>query len=168
MRIDERTTYAEYLAAEPYIKESDRMRVGALACKKFGEYYALDFDTFFGLLSGDWSLLGDLHQNTALQVVWAKEFEAFVTEFAEKIKRLTIAPTEKQERARIGTYNFDYKTSVLVFLRNYFGLHSFAEAGRLTVGEYLTARQDEYNRAVMQRNYERMQREEIERNRRRK
>ena len=161
MQISEDTLYAEYAAVLPYISEQDRLRLFEAAQRKYGNYYALDFDTFFGILNGDYSIIGDRTKGTAFQVLWLQGFSQFVETLAKTIEKLTIKPTARQARAQEGTYAFDFRSNVLLFLRSYFGLHSFKEAGRLTIGEYLTARQDSYNTQIMQRNYERIQREEL-------
>ena len=46
-------------------------------------------------------------------------------------------------------------------MRAYFGLHSFYEAGKRTMGEYLTARKDEYNKGMVQYNFEQAQKEKF-------
>lgn len=161
MKIDEDTLYAEYASYVPYISKQDQQRVAQAAQQKYGNYYALDFDTFFGILGGDYSVIGDRTKGTAFQVLWMQGFAQFVETLSKTLEKLTIKPTTRQARAQEGTYAFDFKSNVLLFLRSYFGLHSFKEAGRLTIGEYLTARQDTYNSQLIQRNYERIQREEL-------
>lgn len=161
MRISEDTLYEEYAAVLPYISEQDKKRVAEAAQQKYGNYYALNFDTFFGLLGGDYSIIGNNPKGTAFQVLWMQGFAQFVETLSKTLEKLTIKPSAKQMRAQEGTYAFDFKSNVLLFLRSYFGLHSFKEAGRLTIGEYLTARQDAYNTQLIQRNYERIQREEL-------
>ena len=52
---------------------------------------------------------------------------------------------------------------MLVFVREYFGLPSFFEAGKRTIGEYLTARKDKYNEQRIRKNIEDKQRAQLKR-----
>ena len=47
--------------------------------------------------------------------------------------------------------------AILVFVRDYFGLHSFKDAERITMGEILIAKRATYNREKFQRKLAKIQ-----------
>ena len=81
----------------------------------------------------------------------------FLQEFARACEELTLPATEEQRSATQGTKAMTPLESMLVFTRDYFGLPSFFEAGKRTIGEYLTAKKASYNEALIQRNYQNIQ-----------
>lgn len=156
------TKYKDFAEVEQYISDDEKAKLKAAAEKQFRNCYALTIDEFFGVTSGDYSLLGDTTDPTVLQVYWLRRFAEFCEEFTKACERLQLEPTPEQVQAQAGCVDMSPQESMLVFMRDYFGLPSFYAAGERTIGEYLTARKDKYNAAKVQRNYENMQRRKLQ------
>lgn len=152
MQITEHTLYADFRAFEAALTSESVREIKAAAERKYGSPYELTIDEFFGVMSGDFSLLGDATKPTVLQEYWAKRFVEFCDEFAKTCERLTIKDAD-DERMSAGCVPMTAQERMLTFTREYFGLPSFFEAGKRTIGEYLTARKDRYNAARMQKNF---------------
>ena len=58
MEITSKTRYADFAAIEPYITQKTADAIRAAACQQYKPYAALTIDEVWGLLSGDFSLLG--------------------------------------------------------------------------------------------------------------
>lgn len=161
MIINERTKYKDFEQAEKYATQDSLQQIKGAAEKHFKNCYELTIDEFFGVLGGDYSLLGNLKNPTILQVYWLKRFKDFVDEFSKACERLTIQPTPDEQQCKNGCVKVTPQEAMLIFTREYFGLPSFYEAGKRTIGEYLTARKDRYNEARQHRNYEELQKRKL-------
>lgn len=166
MIVTENTKYRDFAPVVPFIEEEQEKQLMDAAERLYGFCNMLTIDQFFGLMDGDYQLLGDMDDPSVLQAYWLQRFERFCANFSARCEELTMPPTAEQQKASAGTKPLDYKASVLVFIRDYFGLHSFVDCGHITLGEYLTARQDKFNAQVVQRNYNRMQEQKFKKNRR--
>ena len=162
MVITEKTPYSDIIEVEELFADTTIKELKQAAEKKYGDCYNLTIDEFFGLIEGNYSLLGDITEPTALQVYWLKRFEEFCTEFANSCERMTLQPTDDQTQLQTGCLKLSGKEGMLIFTREYFGLPSFMAAGKRTLGEYLVARKDKYNEAVQKRNFDAWQRRKIE------
>lgn len=155
MIVTEKTKYAEFVPLLPFIDDDQKQKLYKAAEAHFKPYNTLTFDEFFGILEGDYQLLGDLKEPTVLQAFWLENFEHFVQSFTTACEQMTLPPTPESTRYSAGCKPFEPKAAMLVFVREYFGLHSFTDCGKITLGEYITARQDKYNEQIMQRNQSR-------------
>ena len=153
MKIDGNTKYKDFQPLEAVITEESKKEIMRAAEEHYKSCYALTIDEFFGIIAGDYSLLGDMKEPSVLQVYWKKRFAEFSDEFAAACERLSMRDPESEKYAK-GCIKLDPQESMLVFLREYFGLPSFFEAGKRTIGEYLTARKDKYNAYVIRHNQE--------------
>lgn len=151
MRITSETKYVEIVAVEKYFDKKTVEMLKREAEKKYGEMYDLEFATFWNCANGDFSHLGDLENLTALQAYWMKRFEEFSDEIAKGLKQLQIKATEDEERASEGLLKVSWGESMLVFLQKYFGLKSFREAEKITIGELLIAKRAQYNEELFAR-----------------
>lgn len=146
MQITDRTIYREFEAVERFVSDNSAKLLTEKAEDKFGRMYDLEFRQFWACSTGDFSgVLGDMSEPTVLQVYWAKRFGKFVEEFTDVLKRLTIAQTPEEKQASNGLLHVNWDEAILVFVREYFGLHSFREAERITMGEILIAKRAAYN-----------------------
>lgn len=161
MIVTPETLYTEFQPVEDCVDEASKTDLMKAAERAYKACNELTLDEFWGVMNGDYSLLGNLDEPKVLQVYWLKRFAQFVDEFGNECKRTQLEPTPEQRQASQGTLEMLPVESMLVFVRQYFGLHSFADCGRITIGEYLTARKDHYNDALIQRNYEKIQREKL-------
>lgn len=129
----------------------------AAAEQVFGSMYDLTFAEFWACSNGDFSILGDISNPTVFQVYWQKRFEQFVKEFAEALKRLTIAQTPEEAQASQGLVKVTWDEGILTFLQQWFGLHNYKEAEQITIGEILIAKRAAYNREKFQRQMSKIQ-----------
>lgn len=145
MRITERTLYSTIQPIEKYFADSMQSEIMRAAEGKFGGMYDLEFATFWACAGGDFSHLGDMRNPTVLQVYWIKSFGEFVEEFAEQLKKLTIPQTSEEMQAGQGLLQVTCGESILVFLQQWFGLKSYKDAEKITIGELLIAKRAQYN-----------------------
>lgn len=151
MRITENTKYIEILAVEKYFSKKTVEELKSAAEKQFGSMYDLEFATFYNCANGDFSHLGGLDNPTALQVYWIKRFGDFSEEFAKTLSTLQVQSSEDEKRASEGLLKVTWGESMLVFMQRYFGLKSFREAEKITIGELLIAKRATYNDELFQR-----------------
>jgi hypothetical protein len=153
MLITKATKYKDFQGIEKYVSEKSIQALYAGAEKQFGGMYDLEFGSFWECSNGNFEgVLGDMQEPTVLQVYWMKRFEKFVEEFAEQLKGLTITPNADEQRASAGMLKVGWAEAMLIFLKDYFGLHNFKDAERITIGEILIAKRAAYNRDTFQRN----------------
>ena len=153
MRVTNNTPYATFQPYEGIITPESARELKAAAEAQYRNCYTLTIDEFFGIMSGDYSLLGDMKEPSVLQVYWLKRFADFCEEFTQACASLSIKDPA-HEHLRDGCVKMQPQEAMLIFTREYFGLPSFYEAGKRTLGEYLTARKDRFNDAVFRRNNE--------------
>ena len=72
-------------------------------------------------------------------------------EFTKALKGLTLAPTADEKKASDGLLEVTWGEGVLVFLQQWFGLKSYKEAEKITVGELLIAKRAQYNQDLFRR-----------------
>lgn len=158
MIITSETKYADFAEYEEFVDEASKAEIKQQAERYFKPCHTLTLDEFWGIMRGDYSLIGDATEPTVLQIYWCKRFSDFCEEFAKECERMHIQPTPEETAAQNGTIPMEAQEAMLVFTREYFGLPSFFAAGERTIGEYLTARKDRYNQDRARRNYEAAQR----------
>jgi len=151
MRITERTLYATIKPVEKYFRENMEAEIMRAAEGKFGGMYDLEFATFWACAGGDFSNLGDMRNPTVLQVYWVKRFNKFVEEITQALKGLTLNPTAEESKAGQGLLQVTWGESILIFLQQFFGLKSYKEAEKITIGELLIAKRAQYNKDLFQR-----------------
>ena len=151
MRITERTLYATIEPLEKYFRAEMVKDLERCAEAKYGAMYDLEFATFWACAGGDFSHLGDMKNPTVLQVYWVKRFKDFVEEFTKALKNLTLQPTADERKASDGLLEVTWGEGVLVFLQQWFGLKSYKEAEKITVGELLIAKRAQYNQDLFRR-----------------
>ena len=158
MRITTDTKYSEFKRIEKYASDLSLAEIKAAAQRVFVAYNELTIDGFWGCLNGDFSLLGDMTEPTVLQIYWLLGFEQFCKDVSALLERLKL-PTDPNKVAMYdkGCVEMTPQESMLVFVREYFALPSFYAAGRRTIGEYLTARKDTFNRDMQKYNFNKHQ-----------
>lgn len=166
MKITSKTLYEDFAPFEDLLTEDSYKELMHAVEGAFTPYGELTLSEFWQMIEGDLSRLGDLKHPTAFQMLYVKGFAKYVDDFMNVCKRLKLAPTTEQQQAAIGTIETNPKEGMLIFVREYFGLHSFVADGDITLNEYLIARKDAYNQALIKRNYERLQIQRINNNKR--
>ena len=69
-------------------------------------------------------------------------FVEFVELFFKTLKSIKIPETKSERKAAVHAMKVTTAESLLCFVREYFGLHSFAEAEHITLSEVVIARRD--------------------------
>ena len=163
MRIDKNTKYREFEPIEKYVPDSQKKAITNAAESVYGCMYDLEFGEFWNVANGDLSRLGSLNDPTVFQTYWLKRFEDFTKEFAETLNKLSIKQTTDEKRAAEGCLKISWGESVLVFLQKFFGLKSFKEAEKITLGELLIAKRAQYNDDLFARRISQIQMQKLNR-----
>lgn len=161
MKVTETTKYREFLQFEGYVIPESVQALKQAAERKFKPCHLLTIAEFWGVSAGNYELLGDMTDPTVLQVYWMLRFKEFCEAFTKTLEKLQPPQTPEQAQAASGTVEIPPQQSMLIFVRDYFGLRSFAEAEQCTLNEYILAKKDKYNQAVMQHNYLNLQKQKI-------
>lgn len=149
MKLDLSGLYAKRI--DDYLKADAREQIKSAALERYGSYHELTIGRFSECLDGDFSrAVGEYHtgriDGTWLQVYWMRGFIDFAKEYTETLKKLSPAMDADEERAASGLLDTTLIESILVFARNYFGMHSFSETeNKITLGEILIAKKAVYN-----------------------
>ena len=161
MKIDRHTTTEELAPVLPIIPEDDMKRVREAAVRdKYGEagFYAMTLGDFTTVIAGDVRPLLQSGGRTVFDSCRVEAFKAFVDELAATLKRLTPPPTAESVILNAGTIPSEFAESMYLFCRSYFGLPSFEVADTIKVSEFLMAKKDDYNHAIVDRNVSAMMR----------
>lgn len=154
MRVTSETKYADFQPVERFVTDEQAAKIAQAAEQYYCTPYDLTFAEFHACSRGDFSnVLGHTEEPTVLQVYWCKAFAKFCKDFAEQLQKLQLPPTPEQERAQSGLLQVDFHEGCLLFIRQYFGLQSFREAEKITIGELYIAKRDAYNTEKFRRNY---------------
>ena len=151
MRITDRTLYATIEPLEKYFRKEMTAELKQAAEVKYGAMYDLEFATFWACAGGDFSHMGDMRNPTVLQVYWVKRFGEFVEEYTKALKGLALQPTADEKKAADGLLQTTWGEGILVFLQQWFGLKSYKEAEKITMGELLIAKRAQYNQDLFRR-----------------
>ena len=155
MKIDKYTLYRDFAAVEPYIEASklEELRRAAVA-DKFGKvgFYALTLGGLLDGMRGDFDALTDCGGDTVFDLYRVAEFSVWLNEFIAVVNGLTLKPTAKQIAQSSGCKSLTFEESVYYFVRSYFNLPNFDAVRELTVGDYIMAKKDDFNKAVVDRN----------------
>lgn len=160
MTITSKTLYADFEQYESVLTEESVQELKQAAQEFFKPCHLLTIDEFWGLLHKDFQLLGDVTNPTVLQVYWCKAWGSFLEQFTKTCEKLSLKDPES-DAIQSGCVQMQPQENMLIFVREYFGLKSFTEAGHVTIGEYVLARKDHYNQNKMRKNYEALQLKKI-------
>lgn len=157
MRINVKSAYVADV--DELLKDEARAAIEAEAIKEYGSFTALTLGKWIECTSGDYScVLGDIH-GTFLQVYWLKLFERETKVFVEALTKLSPKMDASEQRAASGLLKTTLAESLLVFVRNYFGLPSFKAAEDITLGEILIAKKASYNDTIFRKALSKIQTE---------
>lgn len=145
------TKYAEFKDFEKFLDDESIANLKRAAEVEFVPMYEMTFVQFLQACEDTTTIIGKKDNPTVLQVYWEKRFEEFKKEFEEKIKSTNVPPTKEAALAAKDLPAQTFAEGILVFGRQYFGLHNFREAEQLTLGDIIIARKDAYNTAIFQR-----------------
>lgn len=155
MKIDRHTLNEELAPLLSIVTEEDMGRVRKAAVRdKYGDagFYGMTVGDFTTVLSGDVRPLLQSGGRTVFDTCRVEAFREWVDELSDTLKRLTPPPTAESVKLNAGTIPSEFVESVYLFCRSYFNLGSFEQADRLKVSEFVLAKKDDYNHAVVDRN----------------
>lgn len=155
MKIDRHTLNEELAPLLSIVTEEDMGRVRKAAVRdKYGDagFYGMTVGDFTTVLSGDVRPLLQSGGRTVFDTCRVEAFKEWVDELSDTLKRLTPPPTAESVKLNAGTIPSEFVESVYLFCRSYFSLGSFEQADRLKVSEFVLAKKDDYNHAVVDRN----------------
>ena len=148
MRIDNNTKLKDMSMFINFIDNADEIKAAAL--KVYGDYSELTISEFIELSE----LRMEYEDITLYRYYWLLGFKDFVDSFLKAVDNMTVPQSVDERNAAAKCLPVTLAESMLIFTREYFGLHSFEDAGKITLGEYLMARKDAYNTQVFQRSYD--------------
>lgn len=155
MKIDKYTLYRDFAAVEPYVEapKLEELRRAAVA-DKFGMegFYSLTLGGLLDGMRGDFDALIDCAGDTVFDHYRVAAFCEWLKEFISVVNGLTLKPTAKQIAQSSGCKSLTFEESVYYFVRSYFNLPNFDSVRELTVGDYIMAKKDDFNKAVIDRN----------------
>ena len=155
MKIDKYTLYRDFVAVEPYVEASklEELRRAAVD-DKFGTegFYGLTLGGLLDGMRGDFDALMDCGGDTVFDQYRVAAFCEWLKEFVALVDSLTLKPTPKQMMQTSGCKSLTFEESVYYFVRSYFGLPNFNAVRDLTVGDYIMAKKDDFNKEVVDRN----------------
>lgn len=125
--------------------EESKQELIAASQSVYGDYWALPIEDFVAVSQGDVSRLGDMGDPTVLQVYWLKGLREFVKVFEKTLQRMNVPKDAQETAAESATIRVSMAEGMLVFVREYFGLHSFEDAGKKSLLDYVMARRDRFN-----------------------
>lgn len=155
MKIDRHTLNEELAPLLSIVTEDDMGRVRKAAVRdKYADegFYGMTVGDFTTVLSGDVRPLLQSGGRTVFDTCRVEAFREWVDELSDTLKRLTPPPTAESVKLNAGTIPSEFVESVYLFCRSYFNLGSFEQADRLKVSEFVLAKKDDYNHAVVDRN----------------
>lgn len=154
MQVTSDTLYTDFAKYEPYLTDEGRERILEAAKRQFGEYTEMNIEQFSDMVN-----LTELEEkyNTVFGVYWLNGFKDFIEGFSKTVSNFTLQPTPMEVSASSVCYDTTMLESMLVFSQQYFGLKSFAEAAKTTLGDYLIARKADYNSKAFERRFNEIQ-----------
>lgn len=140
--------FADQMAANETVKAEAWSHI-------FGhDFWSLTIDEFCDLSAGESERLarraiyeGEL---TVYGYALLVDFKAKAVALGEAVERLS-PPQNAAERAAAQAVKMTLFESMAFFARDFFGLKSFAEASRVTLGEWLMARKAKYTAVMLER-----------------
>lgn len=169
MRVTDKTKYLDFAPFVDLVDESSEAELKKAAEARYGDMWTITIDQFGEYAAGDFSRIGVntdtdfsfwqkvgivLHVYkpgmTVLQYYYILRFGDFVGELVKTLDALKVPQDAREKKASERCRQMTFQESILVFVRNYFGLHSFADAGQLTLADFLIAKKDTYNKAVFE------------------
>lgn len=162
MRIDKET---KYFAVAPLLRCLPTEKIKEIEQKAVE--CVLGADGFMGLTIGQLirlmnsditAIIGtkDPNEITVFDYYTINQIRTFVDDYIGKLEGLNPIPTNEERAAQKICLKVSAAEGFLLFAREYFGLHSFSDAEKVTLADFLIAKKDVYNKAMYQRELNRI------------
>lgn len=126
------------------------------------DFWEMTFDQFVDCEAGDFLCVGiDPIDMTIAEYMWVCGFAEFVEKFGKALEKLTPKATADERQANSVCLPTTFDEAMMVFLRDYFGLRSFDECGKITLSQLLVAKKSEYNKIMYGRKMAEIQRKRL-------
>lgn len=163
LKIDSTTLLAyilPYLNNIPAESEAVLREAGRRTYAPSGDWWQLSTGEFLSLSTGDLTLITKgvaQEQITVWQYYALLDFKEWAADFASLIEKLTPPQTMEQMQVCKMLPKNTIQEALLIFNRNYFGLHNFAEAEKIPIFDVLIAKKDTYAKALFEHEWQRAQ-----------
>ena len=155
MLVDKNTPWDAFAPSEQYVDDAGKKRIKDAAVKEmFGDngFFAMSIKTLLEAMHGETDALHRNNGESVFDVYRVAAFADWLEEFIQLVDNLTLKPTAQQAKLSFGCLSMTFDESVYIFLRDYFNLPSFDAVLTLTVGDYVLAKKDTYNKQIVERN----------------
>ena len=163
IKVNEATRYSD-VASFISLLDLAPVTEAALAHFKVATWWELSIEKFCSLCAGEWSAIGVLTVDLTL-FEWAviEDFKKFAGDFTALLEKIQVPASIDEKNATSGLPKQTLFENMAIFVRRYFGLKSFREAGDVTLDEYLIARTDDYRTRMAEKRLIEAQRKKINR-----
>lgn len=165
MKIDLTKRHAENFEVCSVLTDESKREVKEEAVKVIGkEFWDLTVSEFLRLKKRDLSVIGisSMSDITTAQFYWIEGFgEWCQNEFMPALKACTVRMKPIARKAAEKAPQMSFEEGLLIFGREYFGLHSFAEAEALKLSDIWLAKRDSYAKGMFQYYLNELQEEEF-------
>lgn len=153
MELNRQTKWVEVLPVWNVASNKDKVKEDAVKVM-FGNagFYALTINDWIALTEQeDLTLFEKYGKDIALGFICVEAFKDFVKDFVKTLERLTPPARAVDNARKNATLPCGVGEGFLLFARDYFGLHSFDEAGNVTLADLILAKKDTYNKVMASR-----------------
>jgi len=109
------------------------------------------------ITNGDVSFLDIKDDGTIFQVLFARELKNYIDRFIKTYSSFSMPQTIDEKSASSKCQDCTFGESLLIFVRDYFGLQSFESAEQIKLAEVLIAKKDAYNNDVFKKEITKIQ-----------
>lgn len=155
MRLASDTKWADFFQFADTMAEGEAQRIGEAAAKaRFGDggFFDMTLGDFMRASGGDLTALWTDNGESVFDVYASEAFAAFIESLTDTLRKMTLQPTAEDKAMARGTLEMTFNEDIYYTCRGYFALRSFGEVDALRVYDYIMAKKDMYNQAVIQRN----------------
>lgn len=154
MQVNNNTRWEDVSPVYAILEDASLEGLKESALKRYGVdggFYGLTIEQLISITSGDLTAFNISGDGSAYEHIFLDELKNFLEKYLEILTSYSIKQTSDEERASKSCAEMTFAESLLIFTRGYFSLHSFTEAGKITLAELLIAKKDAYNTSVFQR-----------------
>lgn len=152
--VTDKTKFYEIAPFIEFLKESTTKELKRAAEAKYGDTWGITLGQFIEFSKGNFKSIGFDRERpdelTALQYFYIAAFKDMAEGFTKALEALRPPQTTEAEEAAKACKKMSFEESMLVFCRDYFGLHNFNDARSLQIADILLAKKDRYNHVAFE------------------